>query len=161
MGIVHTSDLMVITRQGIYILSSITWEVGELKTHSPTYCTMDNWENMLYLNHTRQNIFERQNISSMSSDKFAQWWRWDGVFYKLTNTIWKQILVFPECICNKWQNMMLQTRKNMITMGRIDTSDLIMIITYTIDTSCQSPVLKWTSWTHTIPYIVMKIKGFR
>ena len=35
--IVHTSDLMM-----IYILSIITREMGKLKTHSPTYCIMDN-----------------------------------------------------------------------------------------------------------------------
>ena len=26
--------------------------MGKLKAHSPTYCMMDNWENMLYLTHT-------------------------------------------------------------------------------------------------------------
>ena len=47
--IVHTSDLMMIIRQSIYILSIITREMGKLKTHSLTYCIMDNWENMPYL----------------------------------------------------------------------------------------------------------------
>ena len=41
--IVHSSDLMMI-RQSIYILSIITREIGKLKTHSPIYCIMDNWE---------------------------------------------------------------------------------------------------------------------
>ena len=50
--IVHTSDLMMIIRQIMYILSIITNEMGKLKTHSPTYCIMDNWENMLNLTHT-------------------------------------------------------------------------------------------------------------
>ena len=50
--IVHTSDLMMIIRQSIYILSIITREMGKLKTHSPTYCIMDNWENMPDLTHT-------------------------------------------------------------------------------------------------------------
>ena len=48
-----------------------------------------------------------------------------------------------------------QPRKNMITMGKVDTSDLMMIITWAIDISFQSPILKWTSWTDTTPYIVM------
>ena len=45
--VVHTSDLMMIIRQSIYILSVITRGMGKVKTHSPTYCIMDNWENML------------------------------------------------------------------------------------------------------------------
>ena len=46
-------------------------------------------------------------------------------------------------------------RKNMITMGKVDTSDLMMIITWAINISFQSPELKWVSWTHTTPYILM------
>ena len=40
----------------------------------------------------------------------------------------------------------------MITMGKVDTSDLMMMITWAIDSSFQSPILKWASWTHTTPY---------
>ena len=50
--IVHTSDLMMIIRQSIYILSIITRGMGKLKTHSPTYCIMDNGENILNFTHT-------------------------------------------------------------------------------------------------------------
>ena len=50
--ILHTSDLMMIIRHRIYILSIITRDMGKLKTHGPTYCIMDNWEYMLYLIHT-------------------------------------------------------------------------------------------------------------
>ena len=31
--------------------------MGKLKTHSPTYCTMDNGENMLNLTHTLDKIY--------------------------------------------------------------------------------------------------------
>ena len=55
--IVHTSDLMMIIRQSMYILSIITKEMGKLKTHSPTYCIMDNWENMLNLTHTLDKLY--------------------------------------------------------------------------------------------------------
>ena len=55
--IVHTSDLMMIIRQSIYILSIITREFGKLKTHSPTYCIIDKWENMLNLTHTLEQIY--------------------------------------------------------------------------------------------------------
>ena len=55
--IVHTSDLMIIIRQSIYILSIITREVGKLKTHSPTYCVMDNWYDMPYPNQTLDKIY--------------------------------------------------------------------------------------------------------
>ena len=59
--IVHTSDLMMIIRQSIYILSIITRGVGKLKAPSPTYCIMncimDNWDNMLNLSHTLDKIY--------------------------------------------------------------------------------------------------------
>ena len=55
--IVHTSDLMMIIRQSIYILSIITTEMGKLKTYSPTYCIIDNGENMLNLTHTHDKIY--------------------------------------------------------------------------------------------------------
>ena len=45
--IVHTSDLMMIIRQRIYILSIIPKGMAQLKRHSPTYCITDNRENML------------------------------------------------------------------------------------------------------------------
>ena len=56
-----------------------------------------------------------------------------------------------------WCNNISDTRprKNMITMGKVDTSDLMMIITLAINISFQSPELKWVSWTHTTPYILM------
>ena len=40
-------------------------------------------------------------------------------------------------------------------MGKVDTSDLMMIITWAINVSFQSPELKWGSWTHTTTYILM------
>ena len=67
---VHTSSLMMIIRQSIYILSIITREMCKLKTHNPTYCIMDNWENVPDLTHST-NISDRHFISSMFSDKFA------------------------------------------------------------------------------------------
>ena len=51
---VHTSDLMMMIRQSMYILSIIIKEMGKLKTDSLTYCIMDNWENMLNLTHYRE-----------------------------------------------------------------------------------------------------------
>ena len=55
--IVHTSDLMMIIRQSICIRSIITREMGQLKTHSPTYFVMDNWDNMPYLTHTLDKLY--------------------------------------------------------------------------------------------------------
>ena len=54
---VHTSDLMMIIRQSIYILSIITKEMGKLKTHSPTYYILDNWENMFNLTYTLEKLY--------------------------------------------------------------------------------------------------------
>ena len=48
-----------------------------------------------------------------------------------------------------------QPRKNMITMVQVGTSDLMMIMTWAMDISFQSPQLKWDSWIHTTPYRVM------
>ena len=56
--IAHTSDLMMIIRQSIYIFSIITREMGKLKTYSPTYCIMDNGENMLNFTHTPDKIYD-------------------------------------------------------------------------------------------------------
>ena len=55
--IVHTSDSMMKIWQCIYILSIITREMSRLKTHSPTCFVMDNWENMLYLTHTLDQLY--------------------------------------------------------------------------------------------------------
>ena len=55
--IVHTSDLMMVIRQSLYILSITTREIGKLKTHSPMYCIMDNWDNMPYLTHTLDKLY--------------------------------------------------------------------------------------------------------
>ena len=58
--------------------------------------------------------------------------------YTISDRIW----------CNK--HLTTQPRKNMETMGKVDTSDLMMIITWAIDIkSFQSPILKWASWTYT------------
>ena len=48
--------------------------------------------------------------------------------------------------------------KNMRTMGKVDTSDLMVILTWAIDIYFQSQRLKWASWTYTTPYIVTIIK---
>ena len=57
-AIVHTSDsMMMIIRQSIYMLSIITREMGQLKTHSPTCFVMDNWENVPYLTDTLDKLY--------------------------------------------------------------------------------------------------------
>ena len=53
-----------------------------------------------------------------------------------------------------------QPRKNMTTMGKVDTSDLMMIIRWIINISFQSPKFEWASSTHATPYIAKrKSKG--
>ena len=44
-------------RQSLYILSIITKEMDKLKTHSSTYCIMDNWNNMLNLTYTLDKLY--------------------------------------------------------------------------------------------------------
>ena len=45
-----------------------------------------------------------------------------------------------------------QPWKNMTTMGKVDTSDLMMII-WVMDIFFQSPKLKWASSTHATLYM--------
>ena len=97
--------------------------MGKLKTHNPTYCIMDNWENMFNLTHTPQIISDRHFTSSMSSDKVCTMMimRWCNVqtneydlqaktyptictHHKLHNTN-EKFPVIPECIHNEWQNI--------------------------------------------------------
>ena len=172
----------MIIRQSIYILSIITRGVGNLKTHSPTYCIMDyimnNWKNMLNLTHSPKyiwqafykfNVFRWFCIMMMTRWCTLQTNEYDlqgkpyptiCTHHKLHNNNENKFPVFPERICNKWQEYDVtnisgtKPRKNMITMGKVDTSDLMMI-TWAIDLSFQSPILKWASWTHTTPYIAM------
>ena len=54
----------MIIRQSLHILSTVTREMGNVKTYSPTY----NGENMPNLTHTLDNISDRHFISSMPSD---------------------------------------------------------------------------------------------
>ena len=57
--IVHTSDLMMIIRQSINILSIITTGMGKLKTHSSTYCILDNGEKyLILLTHSTKYIWQ-------------------------------------------------------------------------------------------------------
>ena len=70
---VHTSDLMMISRQIIYILSVITREMGKLKTHSPTYYILDILENILDLTQTLDEIYLTGIFKFNVFDKFAKW----------------------------------------------------------------------------------------
>ena len=166
--IVNTSDLMMMIRQSIYFLSIITKGMGKLKARSPTYCIMDNWENMLNLTHTLDKWYLRHFISSMSSDEVCTMMimRWfnvqtneydiDCIILMKTNSRFsRNVYTISEYDVINISGT--QQRKNMKTMGKVDTSDLMMIITWGIDISVQSPILKWASWTHTTPYVVMKI----
>ena len=65
----------------------------------------------------------------------------------------RNVYAIPRIWCNK--HLRHTTTENMITIGKVDTSDLMMIITWVINISFQSPDLKWVSWTHTTPYIWM------
>ena len=165
----HTSDLMVIIRQCIYILSIITGEMGKLKTGSHMNCRMDNWEKcLILLTHSTKYIwqaFYKFNVFRWVCTMMIMRWCYVQTneydlqtkaylhhsrnnVYAISDRIW----------CKK--HLRRTTTENM-KMGKVDTSDLIMIITWAIDISYQSHKLKWASWTHTIPYIVMTMRGNR
>ena len=46
-----------------------------------------------------------------------------------------------------------QPRKNMTTMGKVDTSDLMMIIRWVMNIFFQSPKLEWANSTHATLYM--------
>ena len=58
--ITHISDLIVMTRWGMNILTTINRETGKLKTHSPMYCIKCKWENWFDLKHT----FDRKHLKA-------------------------------------------------------------------------------------------------
>ena len=119
--IIHTSDLMMIIRQSMYILSIIPKEIGKMKTHSPTYCIMDNWENMLNLTHTLDKLLsDRDFINSMSSDKVCTMMimRWCNVQTKEYDLQSKRIRLFALIInCTILMNTNSRYSRNVYTIS--------------------------------------------
>ena len=118
-------------------------------------------------------------INSASSDQFAQWWWWDGVMYKETNTILKtkRIRLFVLIInctiimrnvyavsnriwCNKQPRHTTTEKHDNNGKDGYFRFDYDNIISYRYIFSITWPK-KGVSWTHTAPYIEMKIKGNR
>ena len=105
--IVHTSDLMMIIRQSIYILSIITREMGKLKTHSPMCCIMDNWENMPHLTHSTNYIWQafykfnvfRKACTMMIMIKLSHATICSKAMWTLTDHI---VIVFAYSIITNW-----------------------------------------------------------
>ena len=83
--IVHTSDLMMIIRQSNYLLPIITKKMGKLKTHSPTYCIMNDRENMLNLTHTLDKLYLTYGITCMVPYKLENM---KQVVYGVNNRMW-------------------------------------------------------------------------
>ena len=125
---VQTSDLMMIIRQSIYILSIIPSEMGKLKIHSPTYRIMDNERIcLILLTHSTKYIwqaFYKSNVFRYVCTIMVM--RWCTVqtneydlqakmypticnHHKLHIIMKKKFPVFPERIWNRWQDMMQQT----------------------------------------------------
>ena len=83
--IVHTSDLMMMIRQSIYIFSIITREMGQLKKQ-PSHIVQWITERicLILLTLSTKYIWQAFFINSMSSDRFAQYWWRSGIKYKQT-----------------------------------------------------------------------------
>ena len=64
--LIHTSDLMMITRQSI--LSIITKDMGKLKTHRPIFCIIDNERICLILFTHLTNISDRHTNKRVRSE---------------------------------------------------------------------------------------------
>ena len=123
--IIHASDLMMIARQRIYSLNHHKGN-GSTENTQPHLLYKDNSENMLNLTHTLTKYIWQTFISSMSSictmtimrgcnvqtnecDLQAKTYPTICTHHKLRNNNKNKIPVFPECIFNKWQNMMYKT----------------------------------------------------
>ena len=128
----------MITRQNIYILSIITRKMSKLKTHSPTFCVMDKWQNVLNLTHSTKYTWQ-------AFYKFNDWLILIDLIcthHKLRNNNENKIPVSQYIYIYIYIYMLYATeydvtntsgtqpRKNIITIGKGDTSDLIMIITW-------------------------------
>ena len=124
----------------IYILSNITRGMGKLKTCRPIYCIMTIMRSAI-----------RYDLEAKNTRLFALIINFPVIkktkcrkVYAISDRIW----------CNKHLKH-TTTEYNMITMGKVDTSDLIMIMTWAVDVSFQSPKLKFAGWTHISPYNVI------
>ena len=74
-----------------------------------------------------------------------------GIIMKTKSRFSRNVYAVSDRIwCNK--HLRHTTMENIITMGKVDTSYLIVIIIWAIDVSFQSPNLKWASWTYTYLY---------
>ena len=54
---IHVSELMVMIRLNGYVLTIIEREIDQLKTPSYIYCTKDNWQNRINIEHTLDRIY--------------------------------------------------------------------------------------------------------
>ena len=147
---------------------------------------MDNWENMLNLIHTLDKLYLTGILKVQCFQiKFAQWWWWDGVMYKQTTTICKPKRIrLIALIINYTILMKTNSRfsRNVYTINdrmwcnkhrRHTTTEIYEnngkggYFRFDDDNNMSYryirsiTLLKWTSWTHTTPYVVMKIKGNR
>ena len=135
-------------KTSIHILSIITKEMGKLKTYSPTYCIMDNWENMLNLTHTPEKLYLTGILSSMSSDKVCTMMimRWCNV---QTNEYDLQAKTYPTiCIHQKLHNTNERNERNEIMYvlsGR--TLYVLTRILLWCSNKHQNIILTTTSWS--------------
>ena len=155
-----------------HIFLIITRGMGKLKTHSPISCTKDNWENWLNLRYTldRMNVcimmimsycHEETNHDDVIKWKhFPRYWPFvRGIHRSPVNsphkgqwrgTFWKQTPSFPKAgdideITGRiwWYNHLRHTsQKNMTTVGKVDTSDLMITMKWVTDTSFGLPKLE-------------------
>ena len=155
---VHTIDLRKIIRQSMYNILNHYKGMGYLETHSPTLYNGQlreySWSytlDKIYLTGILQvqclqiSLQNVGNVPKNEHDLQFKTYPTTCTHHKLHNDNESNA---PEC--NKWQNVKkiikifwgTQPRIDMITMGLVDTSDLIMIITRAMDIYFQSPKLK-------------------
>ena len=175
-------------RQSIYILSIIKRGMGKLKTHSPTYCILDNGENMLNLTHTLDKIYLTGILKvqclqiSLHNDDNEMVYSTNKrirsakpkrirlfvliinctIIIKRNSRFSRNVYAINDSIwCNKHLRHTTTEKYDKNGKGvyfRLD-DDNNMGYRYILSIT-QLPILKWVSWTYT-PYIVMKIEGDR
>ena len=144
----------------------------KLKAHSPTYCIRDNWENMLNRTHTLDKIYLTgivfRSVCTMmimswcyvqanEYDLQAKMYLTICTHHKVHNNNENRFPVFPECICNQWQNMMWQT-----SQAHKHVLILQMRISLDVSTLWHSLwILDWTCYLRTpLCHVKILYKGF-
>ena len=131
-----------------HILTIIIIEMDNLNTHSLIYWLKDNWENWLNLRHTLDTVY----LTCSLEVQYLQICLHNDHIIRQYNDIRNKTQLSQD-VCETGTQPWI----NKTTMGKIDTSDAMMIIRWVIKISPQSTklplliLLKWGAEYHSTP----------